>query len=222
MFTKLTASQRIQVGLVLAIAFLMVLGSNRLDQQHFSTIQNTVNSVYKDRVVVQDFIYRLAQIVHEKEVRFIQNGQGTENAAQNQKIDQLLADFERTELTPEESKMLDRLTLQFTDLQALEGNIGNPATQQAENSGDYISNSKTAQAKNLRNKAQKMIGDITKNLDGLAQIQLSESSQLTQRSQKSLGMNILLSQLEVAFMIIIGVAMIALIFYPIETRKRVH
>mgnify|MGYP000262379828 CR=1 FL=1 len=69
MFAKLTTSQRIQIGLVLAMAFLLVLGSNRLDQRHFSTIQTTVNSVYKDRVVVQDFIYQLTNIFHKKEPR---------------------------------------------------------------------------------------------------------------------------------------------------------
>ncbi|CAN0603136.1 unnamed protein product, partial [Ectocarpus sp. 12 AP-2014] len=68
MFTKLTLFQRISVGLVLAIAFLLVLGSNRLNKRHFSTIQNTVNSVYKDRVVVQNLIYELSTTFHKKEL----------------------------------------------------------------------------------------------------------------------------------------------------------
>jgi hypothetical protein len=62
--------------------------------------------------------------------------------------------------------------------------------------------------------ASKTLDEIELSLDALAQIQLDESGQLTSVSNKALGMNILLSKLEVAFLIIIGLAMLALIFYP--------
>ena len=207
MFTKLTTPQRIQIGLVLAVAFLLVLGSNRLDQKHFSTIQNTVNSVHNDRVVVQDFIYQLSKIAHQKELRHVQNGVFELDALENQKINQLLVDFGMTKLTPEESNLLDQMTRQFAQLEDLENKIANPTT--VSEADFWIL-------------AHKLLHEIAQNLDGLAKIQLSESAQLTQLSQKSLGMNIMLSKLEVAFMIIIGVAMVALIFYPIKTMQPVR
>ncbi len=197
MFTRPSTSQRLQVGLILAMAFLLVLGSNRLDQRHFSTIQTTVNSVYKDRVVVQDYIYQLSSIFHNKKVELITKN--SPDSAGNEKIAQLLNDFRNTELTLEEQDRLNKLSGQFEKLRDLENRIMNPKTNIDADLGVV---------------ASKTLDEIELSLDALAQIQLDESGQLTSVSNKALGMNILLSKLEVAFLIIIGLAMLALIFYP--------
>ena len=202
MFTRLTIPQRIQIGLVLAMAFLLVLGSNRLDQRHFSTIQTTVNSVHEDRVVVQDIIYKLNNIFHAKELRFVLKESPENNTSENQKVEELLSDFETTELTAKESKLLYELKVQFSNLRELENKMSpsNPDTL----------------AKNVL-VAKATLVQIDEKLDGLSQIQLQQSGQLTQLSKKSLGINILLSKLEVAFMVAIGIAILALLFYPKTT-----
>lgn len=200
MFTKLTTPQRIQVGLILAMAFLLVLGSNRLDKRNFLSIQTTVNSVHKDRVVVQDIIYQINNIFHAKELRTVLNEQDeNKSGIENKKVNDLLASFSLTELTSKESSLLNELTSEFLNLQALEQKM----------------TSRTAEVMK-KNKAStlKILNEIEHKLDGLAAIQLEESDQLTQLSKKSLGMNILLSNIEVAFLIIIGLAMLALFFYP--------
>ena len=199
MFIKPRVSQQIQTGLILAMAFLLVLGSNRLDQRHFSTVQNTVNSVYKDRVVVQDLIYQINNTFHEKELRYALDDDFKDTAAENQKVEQLLTDFAMTKLTQNESNLLNELNRRFSELQALEKKLAKPAN---------------ALEADLGIVAIKKLGQMQQNLDALAKIQLSESEQLTELSNKSLGMNILLSKLEVAFLILFAVAMLFLIFYP--------
>ena len=201
MFTKLTIPQRIQIGLVLVFAFLLVLGSNRLDQRHFSTIQNTVNSVYKDRVVVQNFIYQLTSIFHQKELRIISNDNDKTLATENQKVKKLLSDFEATKLTPKEFNLLNKLKDQFLKLQELENRI--METSYNKKSTDIVA-------------VGKKLEEVKSSLDGLANIQLEESEQMTQLSNKSLGMNLLLSKLEVAFMIIMGIGILVLIFNPMK------
>lgn len=201
MFTKLTTPQRIQVGLILAMAFLLVLGSNRLDQRHFSTIQTTVNSVYQDRVVVQDIIYQLNNIFHQKELRLTRNGEFQSSDSENLKVEQLVAEFGATELTFDESNLLKDFKNNFSALKELEN-------KKVESSIEATSSNYMPVIKKFK--------EIKETLNGLAKIQLEQSGKLTQLSNKSLGMNILLSQLEVAFMIIIGIAMMALIFYPIK------
>jgi len=205
MSTKLSIPQRIQIGLVLAVVFLLVLGSNRLDQRHFSTIQTTVNSVYKDRVVVQDYIYQLTSIFYNKELKLVEND--SPDISQNEKVGQLLIDFGNTELTNDERKHLNKLNGQFEKLGDLENRIISPSTNIDTDLGSI---------------ARKTLIEIQSSLDALAKIQLSESSQLTQLSQKSLGMNIMLSKLEVAFMIVIGIVMMALIFYPNKSMRPVR
>jgi len=206
MFTKLTVLQRISVGLILAIAFLLVLGSNRLDKRHFDTIQKTVNSVYKDRVVVQNLIYQASNIFHEKELRYILDKDNIEaHAAENENIEQLLKAFRETELTSKEYNLLVQLTGEFQDLKTLERNVSKSLVTEQEKT-EVITAIKT----------------IERRWDGLAKIQLEESEQLTQLSNKSLGMNTLLSKMELGFMIIIGIAMLALIFYPVKKIEHAH
>lgn len=201
MFTKLNIAQRIQIGLVLAIAFLLVLGSNRLDQRHFSTIQTTVNSVYKDRVVVQNFIYQLTTIFHRKELRLISNDNTRPIEGENEKVEALLMHFGATQLTPKESNLFEELKGQFNALLELE---------------NIIAKTPIEKSSKVFNATQKELEAIKSSLGGLANIQLQESGQLVHLSNKSLGMNILLSKLEIAFMVVIGIAMLALIFYPMN------
>lgn len=51
---------------------------------------------------------------------------------------------------------------------------------------------------------------ISSTLDQLANVQLSESHELTELSKKSLNINQLLSKLEMAFLIIIGILLLML------------
>jgi len=200
MFTKLTVLQRISVGLVLAIAFLLVFASNRMDQRHFATIQNTVNSVYKDRVVIQNLIYELSTIFHKKELRYIlKNKDIKARGLENKKVEEILATFRETELTSKEYNLLVKLSTAFEDLVSIEGKVFNTSSTDQEKESVLSS-----------------IKAMELQLDGLAKIQLEESKQLTGLSNKSLSMNVLMSRLEVGFMIVIGIFMMALIFYPVK------
>jgi len=198
MFAKLTLAQRIQVGLVLVMAFLLVLGSNRLDKRHFATVQTTVNSVFKDRVVAQDYIHQLSSIFHAKELRFILDKDKAQASDENKKIYNLLEEFENTELTTEESKLLKKLNFKFQNLLELE-------------------NRRSSAESDIIHPDYKLVAavftDIKEGLNGLAQIQLEQSEELTQLSNKSLGVNILLSKLEVLFLAVVAVVMLVLVFY---------
>ena len=196
MFSKLPIPQRIQVGLILGIAFLLVFGSNRLDKRHFNTVQNTVNSVYKDRVVVQDFIYRLNNIVHKKQMLLKEEQSLKVNESQNEQVVTILDDFSATKLTSKESALLQQLKVTFTALMDVEKS-GYKAPDDKKNS-----------------LAIKKLDQIQTNLNGLAEVQLNESGQLTQLSNKSLNMNILMSKLEIGFLILIGIIMLVLVFGP--------
>lgn len=202
MFTKLTILQRIHVGLILAIAFLLVLGSNRLDKKHFSTVQTTVNSVYKDRVVVQDLIYQLTNMFHDKEMRFVLEDDFSTVTKENQKIEELLLAFGATKLTTNEYNVLNELNVLFEKLRVLENKVLDSYDNLQGGVGVI---------------AGKTLEEMEQKLDALAKIQLEQSGQLTQLSNKSLGMNFLLSNLEVGFLILLGIVMLGLIFYPVKT-----
>jgi hypothetical protein len=198
--------QKIHAGFILTIAFLLVLSSNLLYQRHFSRIQTTVNSVHIDRVIVQDFIYQLNNIFHQKEIRFVNEEYLASVASENKKVEKLLFDFGKTNQTINEYNFLNELIAQFKKLKKLEENV-------IESHDNLKGGVGVLSLKTLQEMAQ--------NLDALAKIQVEESEHMTLLSKKSLDMNILLSKLEVAFLIIIGTAMLALVFYPLKTKQPV-
>lgn len=201
---KISIKQRVLIGLVLMTAFLLVLGSNLLDRKYFSTIQDSVKSIYDDRIVVQDHIYQLQDMAHEMEVTFLK-GEQVQGTESSEKIKSLLLDFSETKLTRDEARLLERLDRQFSDLTS-------SGTGFVSTDGQQLN-----EAKVLSQLAQ-----IKQTLDGLEEIQLEQSDMLTQLSEKTLGINRMLSNLEVVFLVIIGISILMLVFYPVKVLNPVH
>ena len=141
-----------------------------------------------------------------KKLRFITEDDFTPVANENEKVEKILLDFASTELTTNEFNTLNELNLQFEMLKKSENKV-------------------LHSRENLRNGvailSKQTFQKIDENLDVLARIQIQESEQMTQLSNKSLETNILLSKLELAFLIVIGIALLALIFYPMKTKQPV-
>jgi len=188
-----TIKQRIHTGFVLAAAFLLVLASNRLNNRNFSTVEHGVDSVFEDRLVVQEYIYTLNNLFHKKELYLSSNTRNHKAIPQYPEINNILADFEKTDLTREESLFLTSLKENYAELKTLEANYTNDGTS--------------------KEKIVSVLGSISGNLDELAEVQLSEGRLLTQRSKRSLGMNQLLSTIEIVFLIIIGILFIVIVFH---------
>ncbi|MBW8198861.1 hypothetical protein [Flagellimonas abyssi] len=190
---KRTLRQRIHAGFVLAAAFLLVLASNRLNNRNFSAVEHGVDSVFEDRLVVQEYIYRLNNLFHKKELFLANNTLDDKGLPYYPEIKTILADFEKTDLTREEALQLSSLNENYAELKTLEkAHLKNQASEE-----DIIA----------------VLGSIGKNLDELSEVQLSEGRQLTQRSKRSLGMNELLSRIEIVFLIIIGILFLVIVFY---------
>ena len=194
---NMSIKQRINASFILAAAFLLVLASNRLNQRNFSTVEQSVNSVFEDRLVVQEYIYRLNNLFHKKELALAKNEGNTGSPTQSSDIETILSDFEKTELTTKESKYLADLKKSYTELQLMEENLLTNKGANAE----------------LKGKISSRLARINNNLDELSEVQLYEGRQLTQRSQRSLGMNQLLSTLEIVFLVIIGILFLLIVFH---------
>ena len=81
--------QRINSGFILAAAFLLVLASNRLNNRNFSTVEQGVDSVFEDRLVVQEYIYTLNNYFHEKELFLANNAVYLDKMPQHPDIGEL-------------------------------------------------------------------------------------------------------------------------------------
>ncbi len=195
---KMSIKQRINAGFILAAAFLLVLASNRLNQRNFSTVEQNVNSVFEDRLVVQEYIYRLNNLFHKKELALAKNELNTNTLTESSDIEKILSDFAKTELTVKESKYLSDLRSSYSELQQMEKNLS-------------IKNEPGSAE--IKSGISSKLTRINNDLDELSGVQLSEGKQLTQRSQRSLGMNQLLSRLEIVFLVIIGILFLLIVFH---------
>lgn len=195
---KMSIKQRINAGFILAAAFILVLASNRLNQRNFSTVEQSVNSVFEDRLVVQEYIYRLNNLFHKKELALAKNELNTNTLAESSDIEKILSNFAKTELTVKESRYLSDLRSSYSELQEMEKNL---SVKNASGSAE------------MKRDISSKLTRINNDLDELSEVQLSEGRQLTQRSQRSLGMNQLLSRLEIVFLVIIGILFLLIVFH---------
>lgn len=197
MFSKLTLSQRVQISLIMGLALIMIFGSNRLNQRYYTEVKNTVNSVYQDRVVVQGYIFELNNIFHTKEISLLR--QEPISNSDSARIEMLLVDFGNTELTEKESRLLKDFSSQVNILHEIESKVeelDSPAS------------------KDIQQGYNELFNNIEQTLVGLAEVQLDQSSRLNIFSQDILDTINVLSNIEIAFMILMGIIILVLIFYP--------
>lgn len=180
MSKKIILNHRIHAAFILAIAFLLVLSSNRLNKRNHATISDSVTSVYNDRILAQAYLYDLGNIFHDYELALLrsQDAEAQIQMMDTEAVNTLLSDFSATRLTAKESRSLALLKRDFEQL------------AKTSPSGENILSAKDAFP---------LLSAVNKHLDALSEIQLTEGHQLTQRSKKSLRMNTLLGNLEIGF-----------------------
>lgn len=193
-------SNRINIGFALLVVFLLVFATNRIDKRHFETVQDTLKTVYEDRVVVQDYVYKMNNIMHQKQLQ-LKDSSTTDNQNNlNKEFATLINVFSTTGLTRNESKTFNDLKRNFENLKRTE-----IKTDGSVNSKKLIQN----------------IEVIKTDLNNLALIQVSESRTMIGVAQKSLDTNKLISNLEIIFLILTGVLVQFTIFYRVKTSNRV-
>ncbi|PHQ31065.1 hypothetical protein [Leeuwenhoekiella nanhaiensis] len=197
MAKSLNTARRINTILALAVVFLLVLATNRIDQHHFKTAQANMNEVFEDRVLVQDYIFSISRELHTRQMKLYGAVLQTTNSGseQTENVSQILSKFEATKLTPAEYNLLKQFKSDFSTLEGLDRN---PSTQTDVQ---------------LRKRKSDQLAALQQNLLELSEIQVRESRRLTRESQKSLDVSNLLANLEIFFLIVIGIALQVLIFY---------
>ncbi|WP_317194453.1 Tar ligand binding domain-containing protein [Allomuricauda sp. CAU 1633] len=195
--------QRSRLLLVLAISFVLIMIANVMDYGYILRTQNTVNSVYKDRVVAQDYIYQLSGLFYQKELSL--GGNTVFFEPKNDSIASLMSRFGETKLTRSESGFYIDLRKNYAQLISLEEKL----EQQTETTGK------------TRKHIQLELQEIRKNLDDLEGIQFTEGAQMTQRSNRALGMNTILSHVELVFLVIIGFIVMNMVLLGTNTLLKV-
>lgn len=197
---KFSLAQKFKALAASIVVFLLVLMTNRMDSKHFETMQRTLETIYQDRLVAKNYIYRLSSQVHQK--RLILLGDDTDNMAAvirqaNDSINKLLVKFDRTVLTKKENKHFNSLKAHLQELATQESR----ALKQAED-GARIAEIVDAH-----------YAEVNDDLDVLSEIQLVEGNRQLIVSAKAVETSNLMSRIEIGVLIFLGIIIQFIIFY---------
>lgn len=187
--------QKLKLASAITIILVIVLINNRWENNNINELGETFGSVYKDRLVVENYIFKLASATHEKKYLLTQyevkqsSEIKSEIASINNDIDFLLKDYQTTYLTVGEQKVFKKLLKNNNQLRVIE-----------ENPEFGI-----AQLNILYNKNIVLLNELSK-------IQMKEGEALYKNSRSIVTSNASISYLELGLLIILGLITQALIF----------
>lgn len=194
-----SVQHKAQIAFLLAIILLAVLVKNMVEQSNVTELGSSFSSVYEDRLLVESYIYRLSDHLYQKKL-IIDQCSHTENHAElrkkieehNKAIHALIQNYEKTKLTNQESVFFLALKKNIEEMNVLEA--------------QYIE----------LNSGQKLLDrqfDLASGtLHKLSGIQVSEGKTMADQSKKIVAGSSMLSQFELALVVVIGLIIQALIF----------
>jgi hypothetical protein len=190
----------------LAVVFLLILTTNLLDRKEFKIINESVRTIYNDQMVAQDLIFKMSLLLEQKSVA-VASGDATffaiRNNEINRELNQLIEQFKQTKLTnPEEESLLD---------------FSSHLRNLIETEQQFITKDQDALTQQARILMVSPIADLSRELYVLSKIQMKEGKEEMRRSTESANKVTSLANLEIIFLILIGIIIQIIILMP--TRK---
>ncbi len=200
MDSKMTLAQRLRMGAALVVVFLLVLATNLMDSNHFKVVQKGLTTVFEDRLLAKDYLYKISRQLQKKK-EIIQSSDIEEltdlNEMLNDSIQVLIHRFASTELTENESLAFESLQTHIRSLNEYESNL--------------LRNESINTELNITG-SERYFSAIYDDLDTLFKIQLEESDRVISNSNRTIDTSNLISRIEVGVLIVIGLLIQLLIF----------
>lgn len=187
--------QKIKAACSLAIIFILVIATNLIDRNHFAELQESFSSVYKDRLLVENYIFKLSGLVHQKHMLLHDTTTLEREQLQiNRAIDTLLVAYEKTRYTQKETELFNAFKSALAQLQQLEHQYAT-----ADNSSVLKSK---IESKNIQ---------LISLLEGLSNIQMEEGKRLINQSNEVINTSHSISRVEIILLVVIGIFAQALV-----------
>lgn len=176
-------------SIVLLALCLLVLLSNYLDRLHTENVKNSISTMYEDRLIVEEYIFKMTQNTYQ-----IREALNTATVDNDEKIVKKFTDnikntfdsFSKTRLTENEKLTADELKLQISELNKI-----------------LLSNNKVS---------LKYTDEILNTLNKLSEIQLDESKLIMKQVEDQYASIKASSEFAFAIIIIILIVLQILVF----------
>ncbi len=179
------------------LVFVIIVTTNLIDRSNFNRLRYSVTTIYEDRIVANDLIFKMSRLIHEKEMAVATADSSffyDENDEVNRDINDLIGQYEQTKLTNRERKIFNDLKEDLVKLSGLEKKL---AGSDSEPDTELMSN----------------LNDINNNLHDLSEVQLNEGKVQMSASNKTMESIDVFTQVEIVFLIIMGVLIQIIILY---------
>lgn len=204
--------QKTTAAVLLAAIFAVIFIVNRLENNKINELGESMNSVYEDRLMVENYIFRLSGLLYEKKILLDQcvgMEQGEEYFRylrdQNTAIALLVEDYDRTQLTEQEATLFNDFKNQLLVIQNQESRFLNSD----DGNNEVLASSLNASFQNA---------NVL--LMGLSNVQINVGKSVNERSKELVAGSTILTRFELGMLVIIGILIHALIFTSRSVMKK--
>ena len=177
------------------MVFFLIVATNLIDKDNFTRVKNAVVTIYEDRLVAQDLIYKFLVLVQEKEIADAKSNMvffEERNPAVNREIEELISIYLTTKLTAREEIVFNELQINFNNLYKLE-----ESKEQLKNNSNY----------------KDRITLIKENLNELSRVQMEEGRHQLLVSQQVIKSVELFTRMEIYLLIVLAVLVQIIVIY---------
>lgn len=179
--------QKVKVAVALAIVLGLVILTNIADREYFSNLHASFATVYKDRLVVEDYILQLSDVLHARQLQLFNiNSDVGQQTLYHNEIEKVLADYEKTVFTERGSVVFSEFKEELEVLNKLERT--------------YYANQDSL----LLRAITRSHDDLSKSLALLSKIQIDEGRNQIKRSEEIVASSYFLSRIELVVIIVAG------------------
>lgn len=196
--------QKTTAAILLAVVVAVVFVINRIESNKINELGTSMNSVYEDRLLVENYIFRLSGLLYEKKILLDQCASEKPTAEltrilnkQNTEIEELVDHYSLTYLTEQEEVLFNLFQKEVATIELEECQFLNSS---AENENE----NQVALANNFYS--------ATSLLRELSNLQVNVGRSANERSKQLVAGTNLLTHFELAMLIVIGLLIQALLF----------
>ncbi|WP_258098637.1 MCP four helix bundle domain-containing protein [Marinoscillum pacificum] len=186
----------------LVVVFLLVLATNLMDKQHFEVVERALTTVYEDRLLVKDYLFKISrqlqkkqEALHLAELAEIQQTNNLSNTA----IDSLIGKFASTAMVAHEESYFERLKRELAVLEKYESEL-------------LVSDNQGVSSEYIRQLDEQHL-EVNEILDVLFEIQIKEGKRQIDYSNQAIDRSNLMTKLEIGALIAIGLVIQIILLY---------
>ncbi|WMN11536.1 MCP four helix bundle domain-containing protein [Marivirga salinae] len=183
------------LGILMIIT--LVITTNLVDRNNFLQISNAIETIYEDRLVAKDLIFKISALINKKEIAAIKSDSSfyaNQNNLIDNEIDNYLLRYDQTKLTTKEREILGDFKVNYQVLK--------------ENESEFI------QSNFLQNALLfDQFPEVKSNLENLAAIQLKEGGRQLQISRRAMDSVELFTQIEIYILIFLAIIVQIIVMY---------